>query len=83
MKSLSARQLNRAVHVAADGAKIGKRVSPHTLRYSFVLHRLEQGVDIRVIQALLDQKKLSHLPRPTLSGATLIKSTSGTSPALR
>ena len=31
---LSTRQLNRAIHAAADAAKIGKRVSMHTLRHS-------------------------------------------------
>jgi len=55
---LSTRQLNRAVHLAADTAQIDKRVSLHTLRHSFATHLLEQRVDIRVIQALLGHKKL-------------------------
>jgi integrase/recombinase XerD len=60
MKPISTRQLHRIVVEAAQAAQITKRVSPHTLRHSFATHLLEDGTDIRIIQALLGHAKLEN-----------------------
>jgi integrase/recombinase XerD len=73
IEPLSTRQLNRAVHAAAEAAGIKKRVSPHTLRHSFATHLLEQDIDIRVIQVLLGHAKLDTTARYTRVANTTIR----------
>src|SRR5439155_18190207 len=70
VEPLSARQFCRAVHAAAQAAGIKKRVSPHTLRHSFATHLLEQDVDIRVIQTLLEAE--TYCPPTPDRGADLL-----------
>jgi integrase/recombinase XerD len=74
IESLSTRQLNRAVHAAAEAAGIKKRVSMHTLRHSFATHLLEQDTDIRVIQVLLGHAKLDTTALYTRVATTTIRS---------
>ena len=77
MDPLTARQLNRCIHAAAQGAGIDKRVSMHTLRHSFATHLLEQKVDIRVIQVLLGHKKLETSSIYTHVATDLLRSVIG------
>ena len=72
---ISASTLNNACLRAALVAKIGKPVTVKTLRHCFATHLLEQGTDIRVIQALLGHAQLTTTARYTKFRSILIAAT--------
>ena len=64
-QALTTRQLSRLFHEAAEAAGIKKPVTLHSLRHSFATHLFEQGLDIRLIQAVLGHHKLDTTARYT------------------
>jgi site-specific recombinase XerD len=73
LRHITPRQFSRGCMAAAQAAKIGKRVTLHTLRHSFATHLLEAGVDIRVIQVMLGHSKLETTAIYTRVSAKMIE----------
>lgn len=67
--------LQSACRVARQRARIGKRVTAHSLRHSFATHLLESGTDIRIIQVLLGHIHLETTARYAQVATRLIAGT--------
>lgn len=57
--ALGRRAIERIVKQCAVKAGISKKVSPHTLRHSFATDLLQNGADLRSVQALLGHANIS------------------------
>ena len=82
--SLSRMSVWKIIKTAGDKARIGREISPHTLRHSFATHLLEGGANLRAVQELLGPPT-SPPPRSTRTSTSAIskRSTRPTTPEVK
>lgn len=75
-KHVSPASVQQCCRDAVQQTGIAKQITPHTLRHSFATHLLENGEDIRVIQALLGHRRIDTTAHYTaVTPARLAKTT--------
>lgn len=64
-KPLSQTALGYILDIGAKAAGLKKKITPHVLRYSFAIHLLERGTNIKYIQALMGHDCIRSTARYT------------------